>query len=150
MKQAPLPVEELLQRFRNNECTPEEIELLQQWLIRLNISDASTDLSPEQLNAVKNRMYQQLISERTVIPDRHRLPEDLRNPRQVAWYLMPIVYKIADANGKGDYATGLAPDHQVVETGKLPLSPAGEPGDWPVDKALTLIYGTTAVTVTSL
>jgi transmembrane sensor len=74
MKQAPLPVEELLQRFRNNECTPEEIELLQQWLTQLDIADESTDLSPEQLNAVKNRMYQQLISERPVVPERHRLP----------------------------------------------------------------------------
>jgi ferric-dicitrate binding protein FerR (iron transport regulator) len=74
MKQAPLPVEELLQRFRNNECTPEEIELLQQWLTQLDVADASTDLSPEQLNAVKNRMYQQLISARPVVPERHRLP----------------------------------------------------------------------------
>src|SRR5215212_5363665 len=74
MKQAPLPVEALLQRFRNNECTPEEIELLQQWLTQLDLSDASTELSPEQLDAVKNRMYQQVTGAPAVIPERHRLP----------------------------------------------------------------------------
>jgi len=76
--------------------------------------------------------------------------EDKRNPRQVAWMLNPIVYRIADGFGKGDYATGLDPDHPVVETSRLPLPPLGQPGDWPVDKALTLIYGTTAVNVTTL
>jgi carboxyl-terminal processing protease len=76
--------------------------------------------------------------------------EDLRNPRQVTWMIQPIVYKIADANGKGDYSTGLAPHHVVVETGKLPLAPIGRPGDLPVDKALMLIYGTTGVSVVGL
>jgi carboxyl-terminal processing protease len=76
--------------------------------------------------------------------------EDKRSPRQVEWLMVPIVYKIADGSGKGDYATGLVPDHQVVETSRWPLSPIGQPGDLPVDKALTLIYGTTAVKVTSL
>ncbi|MBO9205188.1 MULTISPECIES: S41 family peptidase [Niastella] len=76
--------------------------------------------------------------------------EDKRNPRQVEWLIAPIVYKIADGLGKGDYATGLAPDHVVIETSKLPLSPIGEPGDLSVDKALTLIYGTTAVNVMNL
>ena len=76
--------------------------------------------------------------------------EDTRSPRQVEWMMAPIVYKIADGLGKGDYATGLVPDHEVIETSRLPLSPMGLPGDWPVDKALTLIYGTTAVSVTGL
>jgi transmembrane sensor len=67
MKQTPLPVEALIQRFRNNECTPEEIELLQKWLAQLDISDESAALSPEQLNAVKTRMYQQLTSAPPVV-----------------------------------------------------------------------------------
>ena len=76
--------------------------------------------------------------------------EDKRNPRQIEWLIAPIVYKIADGLGKGNYSTGLVPDHLVVETSKLPLLPIGEPGDLPVDKALTLIYGTTAVSVVNL
>jgi transmembrane sensor len=60
MKQTPLPVEALIQRFRNNECTPQDIELLQQWLAQLDMSDESVALSAEQLNTVKSRMHQQL------------------------------------------------------------------------------------------
>jgi len=55
MKQSPLPVEALIQRFRNNECTPEEIELLQQWYTQLDLSDASTELSPERGDIVVNQ-----------------------------------------------------------------------------------------------
>jgi carboxyl-terminal processing protease len=91
------------------------------------------------------------IGETTLGKDEASFPiEDLRNPRQVAWMIMPLVYKIADANGKGDYSTGLVPHHTVVETSKLPLAPIGKPGDLPVDKALMLIYGTTAVRVVVL
>jgi C-terminal processing protease CtpA/Prc len=71
--------------------------------------------------------------------------EDKRNPQQIEWFMVPIVYKIADGTGKGNYETGLVPDHAVVETSQLPLSPIGEPGDLPVEKALKLIYGTADV-----
>ena len=77
--------------------------------------------------------------------------EDKQSPRQVEWLLAPIVYKIADAAGIGDYSTGLAPHHSVAETSRLPLSPMGQPGDLPVDKALTVIYGTIGnITVVTL
>jgi carboxyl-terminal processing protease len=91
------------------------------------------------------------IGETTLGKDEAAFPvEDKRSPRQVEWLIMPIVYKIADGAGKGDYSTGLVPDYPVNEVSHLPLSPLGQPGDWPVDKALTLIYGTTAVNVRSL
>lgn len=61
-----MSVEALIQRFRNNECTPEELELLQQWVTQLNLSDESTDLSEEQLVAVKARMYRQLVNAKPV------------------------------------------------------------------------------------
>src|SRR5687767_14857369 len=71
MKQSPMSVEELLQRFRNNECTPEELALLQEWVTQLDVTDESTDLSEEHLVAVKARMYQQLVNERPVAVRRH-------------------------------------------------------------------------------
>src|ERR1044072_3754545 len=71
MKQIPMSVEALIQRFRNNECTPEELALLQQWVTQLTLTDESTNLSAEQLAAVKDRMYQQLVSERPVAMRRH-------------------------------------------------------------------------------
>lgn len=76
--------------------------------------------------------------------------EDKRNPRQVEWVLMPTIYKIFDANDKGGYNNGLLPDHEVNEFSSLPLQPMGYPGDRPVDKALELIYGSTAVGITPL
>jgi transmembrane sensor len=88
MKQSPLPVEELLQRFRNNECTPEEIGLLQQWIAQLDLSDEPTLLSPEQLDAVKTRMHQQLMSERAVVPERHRLPVRRRLLVAASWLVL--------------------------------------------------------------
>src|SRR5688500_1274745 len=73
MKQTPLPVEALIQRFRNHECTPEEIELLKQWLTQLDISDGSTALSPEQLDAIKARMHQSITSAPVVMHPHRRL-----------------------------------------------------------------------------
>lgn len=69
-----MSVEALIQRFRNNECTPREIELLKQWLTQLDVSDGSTILQDDQLHAIKNRMYQQITGARQVVPERHRLP----------------------------------------------------------------------------
>src|SRR5690242_19210663 len=71
MKQSPMSVEALIQRFRNNECTPEELALLNQWVTQLNLADESTDLSEEQLVAVKTRMYQQLVNARPAAIRRH-------------------------------------------------------------------------------
>lgn len=71
--------------------------------------------------------------------------EDRRTPRQVDWVIMPTVYKIADAHGMGNYSDGLLPDYTVDELSQLPLQPLGLPGDRSVDKALQLIYGSTAV-----
>jgi carboxyl-terminal processing protease len=77
--------------------------------------------------------------------------EDTRNPRQVQWMLMPTIYKVFDANERGDYSSGLQPDHAVNDFARLPLlQDLGSPGDPSLDKALTLIYGSTQVDVTPL
>lgn len=90
MKQSPLSVEELLQRFRNNECTPQEIGLIKQWIAQLDFSDESTQLSPEQLDAVKTRMLQQLVSERAVVPERHQLPVRRRMLVAASWLVLAV------------------------------------------------------------
>ncbi|AXY74382.1 hypothetical protein D3H65_10505 [Paraflavitalea soli] len=79
------------------------------------------------------------------------LLEDTRNPRQVQWMMMPTIYKVFDANDRGGYSNGLQPDHVVNDFAQLPLSQdLGFPGDTSLDKALTLIYGSTQVGVTPL
>ena len=72
MKQSPLLIEELIKRFQKNECSPEEIRLLQQWLMQLDVSDETTELLPEQLEAVKTRMYQQITNRRPAPVVRHK------------------------------------------------------------------------------
>src|SRR5688500_15752494 len=67
MKRSPLPVDELIRRFQNNECTPDEIRVLQQWVAQLDISGDSTQLSSEQLAAIKDRMYRQLMTQAPVV-----------------------------------------------------------------------------------
>ena len=129
MKQSPLPVEELLQRFRNNECTPEEIGLLQQWITQLDLSDESAVLSPEQLDAVKTRMYQQLMSERAVVPERHRLPVRRRLLVAASWLVLAVstitlwyVTRPAssDSNGNKPLLTVIENNHAGIRRITLP------------------------------
>ncbi len=55
--------------------------------------------------------------------------------------LFPMVFKLYNAMGKGDYAQGLVPDHTVIETDALPLKPIGSLDDPLVGKAMGLITG---------
>ncbi|TCK82777.1 C-terminal processing protease CtpA/Prc [Albibacterium bauzanense] len=65
--------------------------------------------------------------------------EDKRTPRVINWALQPIIVKLADKNGEGDYDQGLIPDYEVDETDVLPLLPIGSEQDPLVAKALSLI-----------
>jgi carboxyl-terminal processing protease len=130
-----------------------DLQALNLHLSRIFILTSPETASAAELIAHNLAPYANIIriGEATLGKDEASFPiEDMSNPRQVAWVLMPIVYKIADANGKGDYSTGLVPHYPVIETSKLPLSPIGQPGDLPVNKALELIYGTTSVSVVAL
>lgn len=122
-------------------------------LSRIFILTSPVTASAAELLAHNLALYNTVIriGETTLGKDEAAFPvEDKRSPKQVDWLIMPIVYKIADGLGRGDYATGLVPDHEVIETERLPLSPIGVPGDWPVNKALELIYGSTDVQVMTL
>lgn len=65
--------------------------------------------------------------------------EDTRKPRVINWALQPIIVKLADKNGEGDYDQGLIPDYEIDETDVLPLLPIGSKEDPLVAKALSLI-----------
>jgi len=65
--------------------------------------------------------------------------EDTRTPRVINWALQPIIVKLADKNGEGDYDQGLIPDYEIDETDVLPLLPIGSKEDPLVAKALNLI-----------
>lgn len=122
-------------------------------LKRIFILTSGATASAAELLANNLKAYTQiyLIGEKTLGKDEASFTiEDKRNPRQVDWTLTPIVYKVADVNGHGNYSSGITPDYAVNEFSKLPLLELGMPGDLPVDKALELIYGTSQVDINQL
>ena len=131
----------------------QELQSLNLHLRRLYILTSSVTASAAEVLANNLSPFMQVIriGETTLGKDEASfLIEDWRTPKQVNWIMMPTIYKITDAKGRGNYAGGLVPHHFVVETGRLPLPALGLPGDTPVDKALTLIYENTAVQVLDL
>lgn len=72
--------------------------------------------------------------------------KDERTPRQIDWAIQPIVVKLADKNGEGDYDTGLRPDYEVDEFSVLPFLPHGSEEDPLIAKALQLIDPSMAAT----
>ena len=80
------------------------------------------------------------IGERTMGKNEGSLTiKDERKPRQIDWAIQPIVVKLADKNGEGDYDTGLEPDYEVDEFSVLPFLPHGSEDDPLIAKALELI-----------
>ena len=70
--------------------------------------------------------------------------KDMRNPRLVKWVIHPLVYKLFNANGIGNYTAGLRPDIGVDELELLPLKPFGDPEDPLLSRALFDITGVSA------
>jgi carboxyl-terminal processing protease len=56
--------------------------------------------------------------------------KDYREPQVVPkWEIYPMVFKLYNSAGKGDYNTGLTPDQTVDELSVLPLRPFGDLAD---------------------
>ena len=87
MKRSPLPVDELIRRFQNNECTPDETRLLQQWVTQLDLSGDTTQLSADQLTAIKDRMYRQLMTQTPVVT-MHRRSVSRRYLAAAGWLVL--------------------------------------------------------------
>lgn len=69
---------------------------------------------------------------------------DQRVPQKVPYILHPLVFKLYNASGHGDYPNGLSPDYPVDEFSKFPLQEFGSPEDPLISKALE-ITGTAPV-----
>lgn len=55
------PTAELVQRLKNNECTPEELLLIRKWIAAMDLGDAATDIAPEVLAQFKAGMHNELM-----------------------------------------------------------------------------------------
>ncbi len=64
---------------------------------------------------------------------------DDRTPRRIEWGIQPIVVKLANKNGFGDYPNGLAPQHDINEWNYLPWAPIGSLEDPLLARALSII-----------
>ncbi|MFC0516371.1 S41 family peptidase [Mucilaginibacter angelicae] len=73
---------------------------------------------------------------------------DGRKPASVNLVLHPLVFKLYNANGTGDYSKGLAPDYEADEFAGLPLKQFGDPADPLLNQALKLTGNLTTASVT--
>lgn len=103
---------------------------------------ATASAAEVMINNLKPYMQVTLIGEKTVGKDEASfLISDMRNPRQVNWEMHPIIYKLFNASGNGNYSAGINPDIQVNEFASLPLLPFGEANDPLVKAAIANITG---------
>jgi C-terminal processing protease CtpA/Prc len=66
--------------------------------------------------------------------------KDGNSTKNNAWSIEPMVFKLYNARGEGDYPTGLIPDVTIDELSE-PLLPLGEPDDPLISEALGRING---------
>lgn len=66
--------------------------------------------------------------------------EDKRKPRKISWQIHPVIYKVFNAGGAGEYHDGISPQIAVSEYSDLPLLPLGDPGETLISTALDNVY----------
>ncbi|QWT87355.1 peptidase S41 [Chryseobacterium sp. PCH239] len=62
--------------------------------------------------------------------------EDKRKPRKISWQIHPVIYKVFNASGAGEYSSGISPQSNVNEFTGLPLLPLGDPNETLISSAL--------------
>ncbi|MCS4224066.1 S41 family peptidase [Sphingobacterium sp. BIGb0165] len=67
--------------------------------------------------------------------------KDMRPTKTIAWEIHPIIYKLSNALGSGDYATGIVPQYHVNELEALPLKVLPSLDDPLIQRAIALIGG---------
>lgn len=67
---------------------------------------------------------------------------DQRKPERISWAIQPIMFKLANKDGFGDYESGLSPQYIINELDQS-LYPLGDIHDPLLAKALNLIDGST-------
>ncbi|NVM67712.1 C-terminal processing protease CtpA/Prc [Mucilaginibacter sp. SG538B] len=110
---------------------------------------ATASASEVMINNLKPYMQVTLIGEVTRGKDAASFKiSDMRVPKRVAWEMHPIVYKLFNAVGSGDYSGGINPDISVNELATLPLLPLGSENDPLINTAITIIKDAHAQRVT--
>lgn len=66
--------------------------------------------------------------------------EDKRKPQKIRWQMHPVIYKVFNANGVGEYSNGISPQVSVNEYAVLPLLPLGDPNETLISSVLNGSY----------
>lgn len=66
--------------------------------------------------------------------------EDKRKPQKIRWQMHPVIYKVFNANGVGEYNNGISPQVSVNEYAILPLLPLGHPDETLISSVLNGTY----------
>lgn len=66
--------------------------------------------------------------------------EDKRKPPKIRWQMHPVIYKVFNANGAGEYSNGISPQVPVNEFTILPLLPLGHPNETLISSVLNGTY----------
>jgi C-terminal processing protease CtpA/Prc len=114
------------------------------------LTTAATASSAELLiNALKPYISVIQIGQNTIGKDMASFAiADERKPALINLVLHPLVFKLYNARGDGDYSGGLVPDHQANEFAALPLKQFGDPADPLLNEALKLSDNLTTSMVT--
>lgn len=98
------------------------------------------------INTLKPFMEVVQVGEKTLGKDMASFAiEDQRKPKIIDLTLYPLIFKLYNSKGEGNYSKGLIPGFTVDEFAELPLRPIGDAGDPLIRKALTLIGHTATV-----
>ncbi|EHQ29067.1 peptidase S41 [Mucilaginibacter paludis DSM 18603] len=100
------------------------------------------------INNLKPYISVIFIGEKTIGKDEAAFTiADLRTPKRIEWEMLPIVYKIANAAGTGNYSSGLLPDYTINEMAALPLKPIGDATDPLIAAAIRSASGLAVVSI---
>ncbi|AZA76192.1 peptidase S41 [Chryseobacterium sp. G0186] len=62
--------------------------------------------------------------------------EDKRKPKHISWQIHPVIYKVFNADGSGEYSNGITPQIMVNKYTELPLLPLGDPAETLISSVL--------------
>lgn len=66
--------------------------------------------------------------------------EDRRKPQKIHWQMHPVIYKVYNAVGSGEYSNGILPQVSLNEYITLPLLPLGHPDETLISSVLNGSY----------
>ncbi|ASK28783.1 peptidase S41 [Chryseobacterium sp. T16E-39] len=69
---------------------------------------------------------------------------DDRKPKKISWQLHPVIYKVYNADGQGEYSNGISPQIPINEYISLPLAQLGEANEILLQTVLNKIYSKSA------